>query len=308
MAGILDTKTRVMDTLVTSEGRRQIASGELRIEYASFTDRQIFYSSGSSGFLEDQGGRIYFEAYSDNNDKIIIESDGDGNLEPFKSDEYSSYGGSFYTSGSKATPETGVIDMISTEVANNATLSFQRQMIIGSRDLNLRDKSTGFTVTPTRADFFISDTSPFNKSTEVYRAKVDDIESVFQDFRIANKDNFKFLPPTTRPMGAKHNKKELATYTQITQDPLDTWEEMEEFLEGKQSQVFSFTESSRTSNIIGQIFEQHGNELEKLALIDMGEFSVEGSVNPHVLFAGKLYRDSRGSLTFANLFTLVFEK
>ena len=72
MAGILDTKTRVMDTLVTSEGRRQIASGELRIEYASFTDRQIFYSSGSAGFLEDQGGRIYFEAYSDNNDKIII--------------------------------------------------------------------------------------------------------------------------------------------------------------------------------------------------------------------------------------------
>ncbi len=54
--------------------------------------------------------------------------------------------------------------------------------------------------------------------------------------------------------------------------------------------------------------EDRCDTLEKLALIDMGEFSVEGSVNPHVLFAGKLYRDSRGSLTFANLFTLVFEK
>jgi len=297
-----------MDTLVTSEGRRQIASGELRIEYASFTDRQVFYSSGSAGFLEDQGGRIYFEAYSDNNDRIIIESDGDGNLEPFKSDEYSSYGGSFYTTGSSAKAEVGVIDMISTEVANNATLSFQRQMIIGSRDLNLRAKSVGFTITPERADFFISSTTPFNKSTEVYRAKVDDIESVFQDFRLAHKDNFKFLPPTTRPMGAKHKKIPIATYTQITQEALDTWEEVEEYLDGKQSQTFSFTETTRTSNVLGQIFEQSGNELEKLALIDMGEYSIEGSVNPHVLFAGKLYRDSKGSLTFANLFTLVFEK
>lgn len=307
MAGILDTKTRVMDTLVTSEGRRQIASGELQIKYASFTDRQVFYSSGSAGFLEDQGGRIYFEAYSDNNDKIIIETDAEGNLEPFKSDEYSSYGGNFYTSGSKDTPETGVIDMISTEVANNAVLSFQRQMIIGTRDLNLLDKSTGFTITPDRANFFISSVSPFNKKTEIYRAKVDDIESVFQDFRLANLDNFKFLPPTTRAIGAQHEKKELATYTQITQDPLDTWDEMEEYLDGKQSQVFSFSETSRTSNLIGQIFEQSGDKLEKLALIDMGEFSVDDGINPHVLFAGKLYRDSRGSLTFANLFTLVFE-
>ena len=308
MAGILDTKSRVMDTLVTSEGRRQIASGELRIEYASFTDRQVFYSSGSAGFLEDQGGRIYFEAYSDNNDRIIIETDGDGNLEPFKSDKYSSYGGSFYSTGSNAKAEVGVIDQVSTEVANNAVLSFQRQMIIGSRDLNLRDKSIGFTITPERTDFYISDTNPFDKSTEVYRATVDDIESVFQDFRLAHKDNFKFLPPTTRPMGPKHKKVPIATYTQITQEPLDTWEEMEEYLDGKQSQTFTFTESSRTSNLIGQIFEQSGNELEKLALIDMGEFSTEGTVNPHVLFAGKLYRDSKGALTFANLFTLVFEK
>ena len=95
MAGILDVKSRVMDTLVTAEGRRQIATGELRIHFASFTDRHMFYASGSNSVFEDPTSRIYFEAYSDDNDKIIIETDAEGRMEPFSSDTYSSYNGNF---------------------------------------------------------------------------------------------------------------------------------------------------------------------------------------------------------------------
>ena len=53
MAGILDAKERVLDTIITPAGRAQIASGELRIEYASFTDRQMYYATASNGELND---------------------------------------------------------------------------------------------------------------------------------------------------------------------------------------------------------------------------------------------------------------
>ena len=43
MAGILDKKTRFIDYVITQEGKRQLASGKLRAEYASVTDMHTFY-------------------------------------------------------------------------------------------------------------------------------------------------------------------------------------------------------------------------------------------------------------------------
>ena len=42
MAGILDNKLRIMDVAITEEGKRQISSGRLKIEFATFTDGQTF--------------------------------------------------------------------------------------------------------------------------------------------------------------------------------------------------------------------------------------------------------------------------
>ncbi len=66
MAGILDSKQRVMDVIITSEGRRQIADGELRVEFASFTDCHTFYEdSGSMGqFASDASQRLFMEAFN----------------------------------------------------------------------------------------------------------------------------------------------------------------------------------------------------------------------------------------------------
>ena len=305
MAGILDAKTRVMDTLITSEGRRQIASGELQIEFASFTDRNIFYVSGSGGVLEDPNTRIYFEAASDDNDKIIIETDADGRLEPFSSDTYSSYGGSFFTADS--VQQTGSIDLVVNEVISTCTENFKRQMILGTRELWKVDKGSTLEIIPAEAEFYISETTPF-ASSSITEAKVDDIESVFQDFRLGNLLNFRFLPPRTETLAGNRNTSPLGEYTQINQVPMTTWENVQAFVDGKQNQVFTFEDSSPNNNIICQMFEQSGDSLDKLAIIDVGAFEVQGMVYPHVLFAGKLYRDSRGSLTFGNLFTLIFEQ
>ena len=62
MAGILDNKKRVMDTIVTQEGKRQLASGQFQIKYASFTDGSSFYEGDIVSGSSDATRRISFVA------------------------------------------------------------------------------------------------------------------------------------------------------------------------------------------------------------------------------------------------------
>ena len=60
MAGILNNKERIMDSLVTQLGREQAAEGVLNFRFASFTDYHTFYQlSGSDNVAEDHTSRIY---------------------------------------------------------------------------------------------------------------------------------------------------------------------------------------------------------------------------------------------------------
>jgi hypothetical protein len=138
---------------------------------------------------------------------------------------------------------------------------------------------------------------------------IDQIDSVFQDHKLGNLLNYRFLPPVTKGYTGVLTGSVLAEYSKINQDPLDSYEELEEYLDGKPYEEISFSKTSLSNNILGQIFSVDiaTNELEKLAIIDVGEFHIEGDTNPHLLFAGKLYRDAAGSLTFVNIFTLVME-
>ena len=61
--GILDSKQRFVDTVITAEGRRQLASGDFKVEFATFTDSDTFYEkSGSQSVSADLSSRIQLEA------------------------------------------------------------------------------------------------------------------------------------------------------------------------------------------------------------------------------------------------------
>jgi hypothetical protein len=86
MAGILDNKKRIMDTIVTQEGRRQLASGNFKIKYASFTDGNVFYEEDLLAGTTDATLRIPFEAVNKWQDNIVFETDDSGNLLNFQGD------------------------------------------------------------------------------------------------------------------------------------------------------------------------------------------------------------------------------
>ena len=77
MAGILDKKTRFIDYVITQEGKRQLAFGKLRAEYASVTDMHTFYDKNAH---DDVSNRLFFEVMERPENVIVLEKDDSGKL------------------------------------------------------------------------------------------------------------------------------------------------------------------------------------------------------------------------------------
>ena len=74
MAAILDPKTRFFDMYITSEGRRQMSNGELRMRFVSFSDGYTSYEESEPGVIDRKDGEIFFEAMSRPQDSLISEN------------------------------------------------------------------------------------------------------------------------------------------------------------------------------------------------------------------------------------------
>ncbi|MEC8392196.1 MAG: hypothetical protein VXZ58_04860, partial [Actinomycetota bacterium] len=93
MAGILDSKERMIDFIVTPQGRRQIGDGRMKIEYATLTDLHTFYTSSlPDNVADDAAGRIYFEAHSSQTDLITPEIDSGNVMKPFRAGTFNIQG------------------------------------------------------------------------------------------------------------------------------------------------------------------------------------------------------------------------
>ena len=80
MAGILDSKKRIMDTIVLPTGRTQAFGGHMQFRYVTLTDRHAIYESTGSDSLgnkiaEDASKNVYFEATARPHDMLCPETD-----------------------------------------------------------------------------------------------------------------------------------------------------------------------------------------------------------------------------------------
>jgi len=71
----------------------------------------------------------------------------------------------------------------------------------------------------------------------------------------------------------------------------------------------TFDATSDSNNLVCQVWEITSSSMEKLRMIDFGEFEDSDPYSPgkHVFFVGKLFDDDTGDKTFINLFTVVFD-
>ena len=316
MAGILDNKTRVMDVVVTAEGKRQIGTGDFKIAYATFTDKNAFYDKSSiSGSFDSATQRPYVEASSLTFDAITIEKDDNGAVIPFatvtdtKGDRVNATAGILTSNGAPA-GKTNSKDnqLIVNTILSGTIANFKKQMIIASRDP--LDDSEKFEIDVNKITFNYGNRGPIVGEDLI--SSVDQAASVFTDKRFANAVNFMFMPPIAK---TSQGDVTLGQYTDVRQVEEYTYEDVIADVIGDVPdqpicpfKEIEFTQTSATNDICIQAFEM-GQYLRKLDMVDFGEYYVPGDENPnkHVIFLGKTYVDSYGATNFANIFTIILE-
>lgn len=307
--GILDSKTRFIDTIVTNEGRKQLSSGKMRIEFVSFTDADAFYVADiASGSAELSDG-IQLEACILPQDQITFEADDSGKLVPYRGSTLGVIDGKILSSSNDSflTVVTGsTFTSLADQLLDSSLNNFRKLSTIKTNDVFFDDERD-FATNVNSVDFTITNTTPFSAG-EVQTVSIDQVESLFQDRRLSHLPNFRYLPPMNTSIDGV--KTSLGNFPMIGQkrDKL-TYEELMTTLKEKESNIIDFTSSSPDNNVVSQFFELKQDLLTKLDVIDFGEFNTNDVEFPvkRVFFVGKVFIDSFGAQTFVNMFTLIFE-
>ena len=329
MSGILNSKQRFVDTVLTAEGRRQLASGEFRIEFATFSDNEIFYAGGGPSGSIDLSSIIQLEASpSLPTDIITLETNLFGNVvssvipglkvvSGSKEDDPKTDGPvnildgkivQFTNSGSKNLITGSAYDDLVEGILSSSIGNFNRIDVIGTTD-PLSDNNN-FDLSGQRVVFDITDKNVESVCALPRANLARDAESIYQDRRLSHLDNFKYLPPRNKATPSAPTGSILYNYPNNNQSEMLTFEDLENEIRFLPSREIHFEETSMGNNIICQLFEVSGEKLTKLSAIDFGEFNSSDPARPtkRFFFAGKIFpTDKFGTKTYANMVTLEFD-
>ena len=333
MSGILDSKTRIMDVVLTVEGRRQLAAGKFVPQFASFTDRHLFYAKDAVSGSDDASSYIYFEAGNRNQDQIVIENDDSGALVPYDGNttRVSSDGRVYSASIQTLTAGTETYNRVNYEPATG-TFGSMFELVSGS----ILDSLTDQQIIRTRFAYERYDEFKISTGSVTFRrnnfvpfrgtqltGQVGALDPFVIDRQLSHLENFQFLAPVY--FDDSNIQQNLGNYDPIESiDPL-TYSELLTSLIGtdpqsplKEKQSVDFAQTSLQSNIFMQIFEGSTTDsngvamLKKLDCIDFGEFKDENDKQrpfKRVFFVGKVYAnensDNYQAPAFVNLFTIV---
>jgi hypothetical protein len=317
MAGVLDGKERLIDYLVTKEGKRQATSGQMRVEYATVTDMHTFYEEESFAgqlYATDPKLRIFFEATDRHQDTIVPELEAGTVMRTFRSSDYR-FDGVNLASGSarngnliEATLVTGSSIIESSDALLHSILNnFGEHRIIGTKDPF--SDMTDFVITPMEVSFEVERQGTYSKAVPNGKANLENAPSIFADKRFTHLPNFDYLPPINVPRTEEEDGVPLGVYPKLRRIDDYNLELLEREMASKQSYDVIFKDTSRDNNLLMQAFEFSPAGIEKLSAVDFGEFDNEDpSVPPkRVFFIGKVLKDANGTDIFMNIFTIIAE-
>lgn len=339
MAGILNSKERLIDFIITPQGRRQMADGRMRIEFATLTDQHTFYSTTHpDNVADDASNRIFFETHSSTTDVIVPEIDAgdeENNTQPFRAGSFLVDGKSF-AEGTYSTSTGSYYNQLSGSAILDRSIELTESIVNhfkGLRILGTEDPFSNFTnieISASTGSFvitdqdilanqgkgvYLKDLNPSDGSSTVPDGVVDleSSPSIYSDSRFSHLPNYRYLPPRNLPgpnQPEDHPDLLMGSYPNFSSaGENQTLSYVLSTLEKRQSVLFDFKETSIENNFIAQVFEFSKDGVEKLSIIDAGgSFKDDDFRKPvHVYFLGKLLKDSEGVQTFMNIFTIVLE-
>jgi hypothetical protein len=337
MSGILDNKQRIIDTVITTEGRRQLALGGIDIKYVTFTDGATFYKADLVSGSQDATQRIYFESCQLPQDDITFQADDQGNLQTFRNSDSIPLAGGQILDYSFAAISSSVIAAGSPGLQTTTTLrgtafsdasekllassadNFSKLRIIASVDPIFEDDAFG--LGPNQVAFTINSTRPIQDPAQ-FATHISALDSLFSDPRFSNQPNFKYLPPVNKLSDRSLDRSDpramsphfLGYFKPWGRTQVDgltyaqTVSELQYYQNLGYMQTINFDPTSGGNRLVGQFFEKSAGSLRKLDVIDYGIHSTGNQSSPieHIFFVGKVEVDEKGTDTFLHLFTLVF--
>lgn len=301
--GILDNKTRLMDTIITDEGRRQLGTGRFIPAFYSFSDAGAVYSPRDTqvlGAVPDSSiaTLLSFEAFPLPQDQVSYEADDSGGLRVFGNNNYFTssagvvrvIGGKLIKGWENGTPEvlssSATFASVASTVLGDNTNNFRKLMILKSPDLLYTNRDE-FIVTTSSINFNITDSSTLAGGVTI--GSLETTENLYFDRRLSHVDNFSFLPPINktdnitngaRPIGnyagAINGNRQILLFNDLKNEfnniivANGTTQERTQL----QRATVRFSETSITNRLVGQIFEMANGKVTKLDVIDFGVFSV----------------------------------
>ena len=261
--GILDKKTRFIDLVVTQEGKRQIAAGKLRAEFASLSDCNAFYDKAHK---DDVSQRLYFEVMERPENSIILEKDDSGKLLNFNfSPTGSIVGNNIFLKNTSIAQKLSLHAATGSqfEIGQNSVLDtslrhFKQNYFIGTLD---RLKNNNFELTQKEMIYTINNVQPFGRSPYSETINVNNAEPFFLDPKLTHLPNFKFLPPKNTD-GSNYG-----TYTDIRSTSKESWNDIKDRL-GRE--LFNDTDvflDSEDNNIKNNLVTR-GNRKSRKIIID----------------------------------------
>lgn len=264
--GILDKKTRFIDLVVTQEGKKQIAAGNLRAEFASLSDSNAFYDKSEFDNIQE---RLYFEVMERPENAIVLEKDDSGNLFPFDFSPTGSIVGNDMFVGNV---ERNVVVMkaatgsqfasTQSEILDASLKHFVKNYFIGTLDPQDRNE---FELSKKSLSYTITNTQPFQGSPFREIINVNDAEPFFLDSKLAHIPNFQFLPPVNED-GSNYG-----VYDDLRSTTRETWDDIKSDLGLEYSEVKDEIAGDNT-NLLDNLAGSPGYLSQKL-LID-GELPV----------------------------------
>lgn len=216
MAGILDKKTRVLDYILTEEGKRQLANGDIRFVYASFTDSGALYLDNGYGISDDEYKLINFEPVSSNLDKIVPEFDITGHINyPYDTDGVSLRNSTLnietdyeylkaidnlrdYSKNSLISQSI----ILSEDISNNSDMNIEIEEGKNDIDINFENifKYHTLSMYQSSLDKVLLDENLLNENLipENDPLNLYELNELFNDTKFYSQENYKLMPPVNK--------------------------------------------------------------------------------------------------------------
>lgn len=341
MSGILDAKTRIIDAVITDEGKRQISTGKLRIQFSAFTDRSAFYEASAASGSTDATKRLYFEAGSTLADQVTFETDDSGKLFNWTGGDLQLIDGMLIdASGAFVTDEFNTSQSfgfasLSQRLISSSTTNFKQLQFIGTDDPFYGNE---FEISTKAIQFQKTPESPISRG-DLTAISLDAIRPLFFDQRLAHSGRFDYMEPILPISGSDENGNlSMEPLAILSPDPVAAMMGIDDApglgyaklnardgmttLEGllrhlkpadyvggsglnKPVHEINFEKTSRDNNLVMQMFEIKSSELNKLDVIDYGEFLDDSGIRYRIFFVGKIFLDEVRLPSYVNIFTLV---